>query len=130
VDAVGTQVLEVPGVVATLQEEGAPHGCLAEPLLQFLCLPREHQRRQLRQPPVHGLQVAPWLHGTHGPESRATPVRRAAAQEKEEYTRIRGAAAAATERDQRRSSGERGLRVRELKTREREESRGWVVTTE
>jgi hypothetical protein len=58
------------------------------------------------------------------------PCDSSAAQEKEEYARIRGAAAAATERDQRRSSGERGLHVRELKTREREGSHGWVVTTE
>jgi hypothetical protein len=84
VDAVGAQFLEALGVVATLQEEGAPHGHLAKLLLQFSCLRREHQRRQLRQPPVRGVQVAPWLGGTRGPESRTISAQRAVAPEGEE----------------------------------------------
>jgi hypothetical protein len=43
-------------------------------------------------------------------------------------SRIRGAVV--TERDQRRSSGERGLCVSELETQEREGSCDWVVTIE
>jgi hypothetical protein len=79
VDAVGAKVLEALSVVATLQEEGAPHGRLAEPLLQLSCLPREHQRWQLRQLLLRGLPVAPWLCGSHGPTGvpcDALPLRR------------------------------------------------------